>query len=428
MRARISTIVASCLLLPALAHPGPADAAEDRPARYCPSRDAYEVTDCVARPGVPQTPMRAQLRWLQLQLSGSAADITAREIRDHVAPEMLAAPGSGPSELVTAFRQTLQRFGPMRFAGFSYPPRSHQAMALFRADNGSRVEVPVAIARRTRMITALEVREASPVLVPRGRYSGWFDVGGRELFMRCVGHGRPTVVLENGLTTDWYQLQNRLATTTRVCSYDPARQNGPASRSDSARGPRTADDRVRDLHRLLRAAGVPRPLVLVGHSNGGLFSMGFASQHPGAVAGLVLVDGVHPRYHRSTFEALRHLVPQGQWDAAYSQLCAVPARQVDWERMDICRAERQVRAQLAAHPLRPMPLTVISHGRAEGPPSAESDVVEQLWARLQADLAGMLPGARHVIAQRSGHDIQHSQPRLVLREVRRAIRAVRLDP
>jgi len=33
----------------------------------------------------------------------------------------------------------------------------------------------------------------------------------------------PTVVLENGVTNDWYALQNRLSGLTRVCSYDPAR-------------------------------------------------------------------------------------------------------------------------------------------------------------------------------------------------------------
>jgi hypothetical protein len=29
--------------------------------------------------------------------------------------------------------------------------------------------------------------------------------------VRCTGHGRTTVVFDNGLTTDWYALQNRLS-------------------------------------------------------------------------------------------------------------------------------------------------------------------------------------------------------------------------
>ena len=67
------------------------------------------------------------------------------------------------------------------------------------------------------------------MIVPSGPYSGWFDVGGRRIFLRCAGHGSPTVVFENGLTTDWYAVQNRLAQSTRVCSYDTPLQNGAFS-------------------------------------------------------------------------------------------------------------------------------------------------------------------------------------------------------
>jgi hypothetical protein len=105
--------------------------------------------------------------------------------------------------------------------------------------------------------------------VPRGRYSGLFDIGGRRLFLRCTGTGSPTVVFENGLVSDWHPLQNRQSTLTRVCSYDPARMAGPWGRSDPRLGPPRRDDRVADLHALLHAAGIPGPYVLAAHSNGG---------------------------------------------------------------------------------------------------------------------------------------------------------------
>jgi hypothetical protein len=46
-------------------------------------------------------------------------------------------------------------------------------------------------------------------------------------------------------------------------------------------------------------------------------------------------------------------------------------------------------------------------------------------ARLQRELAAMVPGSSHVIARRSGHDIQHTQPRLVLSQIRKVVTAVR---
>jgi len=98
---------------------------------------------------------------------------------------------------------------------------------------------------------------------------------------------------------------------------------------------------------------------------------------------------------------------------------------VDAELMDICRAEAQTRAALAAHPLRRMPLAVITHGGLHYPPGTPEDAQERLWQRLQDELAAMQPGSIHVIAVHSGHDIQHEQPQLVLAQVRRVVAAVR---
>src|SRR5436305_3246046 len=51
------------------------------------------------------------------------------------------------------------------------------------------------------------------------------DVGGHRLHVRRVGSGGPAVVIENGsgaLSTGWYDLQDRLASTTTVVTYDRA--------------------------------------------------------------------------------------------------------------------------------------------------------------------------------------------------------------
>jgi pimeloyl-ACP methyl ester carboxylesterase len=143
------------------------------------------------------------------------------------------------------------------------------------------------------------------------------------------------------------------------------------------------------------------------------------------VAGLVLIDAVHPDYHRRTFNALKHLYPPKQWPAIWHAFCAIAPLQFDWEQMDICRSEAQARAQLAAHPLKAMPLAVLSHGISEGPPGVETDIAERVWRQLQRELAALEPGSEHLIARRSGHDIQHTQPDLVAREITKVVRAVR---
>ena len=366
--------------------------------------------------------MGRQLRWVLAQLAGEAATLTEAEVRAHVSAEFLTVVMPA-AEVVQAFRQTIAERGTFSFVGFAYPPRARQALALIQSTTGERAAVALGVTnRRPALVEFLAVGEAPPTIVPKARFSGWFDVGERRLFLRCTGHRSPTVVFEGGLSSDWYQLQNRLAPFTRVCSYD--HPNGPWSRSDPAPTPRTARDFVADLHTLLRVAGVPGPYVLAGHSNGGLFTLLYASTHPRQVAGLVLIDAVHPATIKRRLAMLKPLVSPQEWEALRQLMITVPPRLLDPEGIDIWTSERQTRAALRRSPLRPMPLVVLAHGHPEpGTPFVEHE--EPFWQQLQRELAQLVPGGRLVIATQSGHNIQDEQPELVLDAIRDVVRAVR---
>lgn len=119
------------------------------------------------------------------------------------------------------------------------------------------------------------------------------DIGGHRLHLLQEGSGRPTIVLEAGLMStvlSWSGLQQRLAQTYRVVSYDRAGLGW----SESGPLPRTADRLVEELHTLLNRAGIAPPYILVGHSFGGLTMPLFAARFPKETAGLVLVDPVAP--------------------------------------------------------------------------------------------------------------------------------------
>jgi hypothetical protein len=51
--------------------------------------------------------------------------------------------------------------------------------------------------------------------------------------------------------------------------------------------------------------------------------------------------------------------------------------------------------------------------------------LERAWARGQRYLAGIEPGARQIIARRSQHYVQVTQPGLVIRAARSVVRSVR---
>ena len=168
---------------------------------------------------------------------------------------------------------------------------------------------------------------------------------------------------------------------------------------------------------------MPGPYVLVGHSIGGLFVRLYAHTYPGEVAGLVLVDASHEEQ-----EARREaLVSPEQW-AAYRQ---VAARFPNPEGIDLGASFAQVRAARAAAPLPPLPLVVVTAGQPADPsvfpPGWPVEAQARMWRELQADLAGLAPNARHVVAARSGHYVHQAEPGLVVDAIQQVVAAAR-DP
>jgi pimeloyl-ACP methyl ester carboxylesterase len=132
---------------------------------------------------------------------------------------------------------------------------------------------------------------ATTIAQPAG--SRMVDVGGHSLYIRCVGSGSPTVVLENGLgehSLNWAWVMAAVAPETRVCAYDRAGQGW----SETAAGPQDGIAVATDLHTLLARANEPGPYVLAGHSTGGAYALTFAARYPSDVAGMVLLDSASP--------------------------------------------------------------------------------------------------------------------------------------
>lgn len=118
------------------------------------------------------------------------------------------------------------------------------------------------------------------------------DIGGRKMNLYCSGEGATTVVFdapsgEAGWT--WFRVQPEVARHTRACVFDRA----GLGFSDPAKRPNTVENTVEDLHKLLAAAGVKPPYVMVGNSLGGANVQAYAYRYPAEVKGLVLVEPQH---------------------------------------------------------------------------------------------------------------------------------------
>jgi len=282
-----------------------------------------------------------------------------------------------------------------------------------------------------------------PALAADGDFDGRVDIGnGRKFYIECRGSGSPTVLIVPGAraAADEWTVHSPVfadvAGFTRTCVYDRPgtvlADNSP-SRSDPVPMPTTAAAAVADLHALVIAAKIDTPFVIVGHSYGGMVVRLYAMTYPDEVDGMVIVDALS--------EFLKAAETDDEWiwqrrilDGDLSEALKVyPAI----ERPD---AEASFDQLLAAPPLRPMPLVVLSADLQWGPlvpgmiadgvlaPDTPHDVgyvTDRAQKVAHANLAALVPGARHVTKTDSGHLIHHDNPQLVTDSIRDVVDAVR---
>jgi hypothetical protein len=136
--------------------------------------------------------------------------------------------------------------------------------------------------------------------------------------------------------------------------------------------------------------------VLVGHSFGGLNMGLYAREYPSEAAGLVMVDAAHEASYVGT-----------------QRVCPGVCNGVDY-----VESGRDVQA---APPMPAVPLIVIEHGIPGGVPTQ----VEPQWHAWQQDLASRSPRSKLIVAERSTHDIQSTQPELVVAAVQEIVEQVR---
>lgn len=266
---------------------------------------------------------------------------------------------------------------------------------------------------------------------------------GRALHYMRAGAGEPTVVFESGLgasRSEWGLVAPLVAQHFSTVVYDRAN----LGRSDPDAAPRTLRRLSGDLGELLTALG-DGPYILVGHSYGGTIALAAALaaalQDRSRVAALVLVD--HSDEHvnvccGSPLKQLRRIAVVGRWfigvlrrvhllrlavrraapgiasdvvhDLVAEDLTVRAERAADAEEQFFIEGLQSLRRQ--GHDLGGMPVTVMSGTKTT--PWDRSIRAEFLAAHRRT--AARL-GARHVLANKSGHLVVFTEPHLVADEI-----------
>ncbi len=239
------------------------------------------------------------------------------------------------------------------------------------------------------------------------------EVDGQRVEYARAGSGAPAIVLVNGSggpIEGWMRVFEPLSALGTVLAY-----NRPGiGRTDRPQVAQTGDAMVHALRQLLGATGLAPPYLLVGHSLGGLVVNLFARRHPGEVHGVVMVEATAPEDP----EAMAALASPLQ--RALQRLAdALPGRR-DSALSETAQVAGTVSAIREAGPFPEVPLVVLSGGR---PAMAWATPAAALQARAehQRRLAMLSRLGTHLVAQKSGHFPQLTEPDSVVDAVRRVM-------
>lgn len=258
------------------------------------------------------------------------------------------------------------------------------------------------------------------------------QAGPETLHLVCAGSGEPTIMLESGLGgtyLDWTFVQPLLAGSVRTCSYDRAGMgfSAPAAR------PRTLDNLTGDLEALLQAARVDGPVVMAGHSFGGVLALHFARTHPDRVKGLVLVDSMHPdqfaRFAEVGAEVSRDpnlvLGRTHPAAAAYGLPDVLKGRAI-WlatepkSRKAVIgemRAMADTLAQVIAAGYPRLAARVLEHGDGEWNQVYRDGRMERAWSAMQDDLAARIGAPPPLKVAGASHQIPLDAPEVVVKAI-----------
>ena len=227
------------------------------------------------------------------------------------------------------------------------------------------------------------------------------SAAGVRQWIECAGSGPVTVVVIPGLHathTMWSKVLTSFARTTRTCIYDR-----PGLGPSPARSPhRTVDAglHARELMALLTARHITGPLVVVGHSYGGLIARAFVARYPSRVAGLMLIEGVAP------YDRISHYWHEGgdRVDTWRSSAAAQPMH----------LGSKPLVVEAAQDPDR-------SYWGGPAYGGSASDIAD--WRAHQKAAAKLSTNSTFVIVRHSAHVIEHDRPDAVIAGLRLLVRA-----
>ncbi|EJV44876.1 MULTISPECIES: alpha/beta fold hydrolase [Bacillus] len=123
------------------------------------------------------------------------------------------------------------------------------------------------------------------------------EILGQNIEVYIKGSSKQTIVIQTGMTCsfyDWLPIMKKLSEHFTVVSY----HRPGYGKSELGMYPRTTIQVAKELHMLLDKLYIHEPIILIGHSYGGLCAQHFTMLHEDRLQALLLVDSTSINLHR----------------------------------------------------------------------------------------------------------------------------------
>lgn len=266
------------------------------------------------------------------------------------------------------------------------------------------------------------------------------------------GTNKQTVVIQTGMICsfyDWLPIIEKLSQQFTVVSY----HRPGYGKSELGNDSRTTRQATKELHMLLQKLDIHDPLILIGHSYGGLCAQHFAMLHENTLQALILVDSTSMNLHR--LDEL-HLPISDQtdsddmWLQKYNTSSKMDVDMLSNELKPILANQSRQYIEFSTSPLLykaaaselsewkncarslkelyktlKVPLIVIGrdpqHSIAQlikgGMQIEEATQLEAMWQELIHEQVHLSIHSQYILAEHAGHGIENDRPDIIIEAV-----------
>ncbi|QKE06839.1 alpha/beta hydrolase [Bacillus cereus] len=275
---------------------------------------------------------------------------------------------------------------------------------------------------------------------------------GQTIEVYIKGCNTQTVVIQTGMGCsfyDWFPIIEKLSQHFTVVSY----HRPGYGKSDLGNDSRTIRQVTKELHMLLQKLAIHEPIILIGHSYGGLCAQHFTMLHEDKLQALILVDSTSMNLHRldelhlpisdqtdsddmwlqkyNTYSKMNvdmlsnELKPmladqsrqQIEFSTSPSLYKATASELSEWKNCALSLKELYKTLKVPLIVIGRDPQHAITQLIKGGMPIEEATQLEAMWQELIHEQLKLSMNSQYILAEHAGHGIENDRPDIIIEAV-----------